>query len=130
MGVFQQPLMASSELPLVVRLPLCRPEVRANDTVCAEGDEVPRLPIEPCERSVGTFHFQNGASCRPVAKFLGFSQVLLHREGAELPSMFLIVIDKLLPGCKTDIGAFDARWSRTGLDGILCLPGWGWRGLR
>ena len=101
--------MSSPKLLFEVRLPVRRPEIRADDAVAVEGEEIPCLAIVPAHHSVGPGGFHNRSSCRPVTKLLGFSQVLLHRDRAELTAVLLVVIDKLLPAGKTDVGTLDMR---------------------
>jgi hypothetical protein len=120
----------SLQLATVVRLPVRRPEIRANHAVAVKGDEIPRSPVKPRDRAVGPAGLQNCASRRPVAKLLGTSQILLHRDRAEFPAMLPIMIDQFLPGGKPDVGTFDVRGSRIGLDGIFRFLGLRRRGLR
>jgi hypothetical protein len=120
----------SPQLALVVPLPIRRFEVRADDTVAAKGDEIPRLPVKPSDRAIGPGVFENVTSCRPVAELLGASQVLFHRDRAELAAMLPIVIDKLLPRGKPDVGTLDVRRYGIALECVFCFPGLVRRGLR
>ena len=51
-----------SQLALVVGLPIRRLEVREDNAITVEGDEIPRFPVKPSDRAIGPGIFQNCTS--------------------------------------------------------------------